>query len=121
MQNTNNLGLKKYEPTDQWHLQDQCDNMDTIDTAFGDISKVIVAGGTGTAITLNVPSVTAYASYQKFTFIAPANNSGAATTINVTGLGAKPLYKPATTTAPNLVAGKAYEVWYNGTSFFYKG
>ena len=73
-----------------------------------------VATGTATAITLTMQTlVNGYAK----TFIASANNSGVATTIN-----GKPLYKPGTTTAPNLIAGKAYTVWYNtsGNCFFIK-
>ncbi len=65
------------------------------------------AGGTATAITLTMQTLVN--GYFK-TFIASANNSGAATTIN-----GKKLYKPGTTTAPNLIAGKAYTVWYNST------
>ncbi|MDF2884976.1 MAG: putative phage tail fiber protein [Clostridiaceae bacterium] len=72
------------------------------------------AGGTATAITLTMQTLVN--GYFK-TFIASVNNSGAATTIN-----GKKLYKPGTTTAPNLIAGKAYTVWYNqaGDCFFIK-
>ncbi|AQR96096.1 hypothetical protein CLSAP_34140 [Clostridium saccharoperbutylacetonicum] len=72
------------------------------------------AGGTATAITLTMQTLVN--GYFK-TFIASANNSGAATIINT-----KKLYKPGTTTAPNLIAGKAYTVWYNqaGDCFFIK-
>ncbi|MFW2501751.1 hypothetical protein [Clostridium diolis] len=73
------------------------------------------AGGSATAITLTIkgPLATGY----PITFIASANNGGAATTIN-----GKKLYKPGTTTSPNLIAGKAYTVWYNSISdcFFIK-
>ncbi|WP_238859268.1 hypothetical protein [Clostridium sp. YIM B02569] len=74
-----------------------------------------VASGSATAITLTIKGtlVTGY----PITFIASANNGGAATTIN-----GKKLYKPGTTTSPNLIAGKAYTVWYNSISdcFFIK-
>lgn len=120
MQNTTNLGLKKYELTDQWHVTDQNENLDKIDACINDVSKVIAAGGTGTAITLSLPSVTAYEQRKKYSFIAPANNGGNATTIKINDLAAKPLYKPATTTAPTLIAGKVYEVWDGGTAFFFK-
>lgn len=63
------------------------------------------AGGTATAITLT--GVVLEDGHPK-TFIASANNNRAATTVN-----GKPLYKPNTTAAPNLIAGKAYAVWYN--------
>lgn len=73
------------------------------------------AAGTATEITLTI--VGTLANGYPITFIASANNNGSATTIN-----GKPLYKPNTTTAPNLVAGKAYTVWYNqsGDCFFIK-
>ncbi|NOW90426.1 hypothetical protein BCD91_002449 [Clostridium beijerinckii] len=73
------------------------------------------ASGSATAITLTIKGtlVTGY----PITFIASANNGGATTTIN-----GKKLYKPGTTTSPNLIAGKAYNVWYNSISdcFFIK-
>lgn len=72
-----------------------------------------VVGGTDTAITLTMAGIAAYSDNLLLTFIAGAANSGAATTININGLGTKSLYKPNTTTAPNLVAGKAYTVWYD--------
>jgi hypothetical protein len=73
------------------------------------------AGGTGTAITLTINQT--LVNGLSVTFVASANNSGNATTIN-----GKPLYKPNTTNAPNLVAGKAYTIWYNSTGncFFIK-
>jgi len=74
-----------------------------------------VASGSATAITLAIKGtlVTGY----PITFIASTNNGGAATTIN-----GKKVYKPGTTTSPNLIAGKAYTVWYNSISdcFFIK-
>lgn len=73
------------------------------------------ASGSATAITLTIKGtlVTGY----PITFIASTNNGGASTTIN-----GKKLYKPGTTTSPNLIAGKAYTVWYNSISdcFFIK-
>ncbi|OOM81825.1 hypothetical protein CLPUN_08190 [Clostridium puniceum] len=77
-------------------------------------SRFQLAGGTGTAITLTLSSLVN--GYSK-TFIASANNGGAATTIN-----GKKFYKPGTTISPNLIAGKAYTVWYNssGDCFFIK-
>ncbi|MDD4429554.1 MAG: hypothetical protein PHG64_14365 [Paludibacter sp.] len=64
-----------------------------------------VAGGTGAAITLTINNLT---DGYPMTFIASADNNGDATTINT-----KPLYKPNTTDSPNIVAGKAYTVWYD--------
>jgi hypothetical protein len=54
------------------------------------------------------------------TFVASANNNGSVTTINVNGKGAKNVFKPGTTTAPNIKSGRAYTLWYNGTSFFWQ-
>jgi hypothetical protein len=78
-----------------------------IDARLSDIMYQ-VAGGSVTALTLTIKGtlVTGY----PITFIAASNNGGAATTIN-----GKKLFKPATTIAPNLIAGKAYTVWYNST------
>jgi len=81
-------------------------------------TDVIIASGTSTSITLAITGVTEYLANSKYTFIASASNSGGATTININGLGAKNLYKPNTTDAPNITSGKAFTVWYNGTSFF---
>lgn len=120
MLTTSNYGLKKPEGTDVVDIQNFNDNADIIDVklkALNDsVSDLIysTAIGTATAITLTLPTlVNGYAK----TFIAAYSNSGAATTIN-----GKPLYKPGTTTAPNLIAGKAYTVWYNstGSCFFIK-
>lgn len=82
------------------------------------IANVIIADGTGTAITLNMPTMTDYTANMKLTFIAKFNNNTSATTININGLGAKNLYKPNTTKAPNLKVGKPYTVYYNGINFF---
>jgi hypothetical protein len=119
---TTNLGLTKDTSEDFYNIDKVNVNLDIIDAAVGDNSEVKVAGGNGTAIVLNIPSVSAYKAYQKFTFIAFANNGGAATTIKINALTVKNLYKPNTTTAPNLIQGKAYDVWYDPTGgcFFLK-
>lgn len=117
---TTNYSLRKPAYTDKADIVDLNYNADTIDAKLKEYSNSFadllypVAGGTATAITLNLPTLTN--GYAK-TFIANANNSGAATTIN-----SKPLYKPGTTIAPTLISGKAYTVWYNSTSlcFFIK-
>lgn len=76
--------------------------------------KYSKAAGTATAITLEYVKLEDGFSHN---FIATQNNNGAATFIN-----GKPLYKPNTTAAPNLIAGKAYTVWYDATGgcFFLK-
>ena len=65
-----------------------------------------VAGGTATAITLNMPATLKNGYWKKF--IASGNNNGAATTIN-----AKPLYKVSSTNSPILKANRPYEIYYN--------
>lgn len=96
----------------------KCGDGSSVEAQLGDIANVIVASGTGTAISLSMPSVTAYIANMKFTFIPSANNNGSATTININNKGAKNLYKPNTTTAPIIKSGKPYTVWYDGTNFF---
>ncbi|ABR33110.1 hypothetical protein [Clostridium beijerinckii] len=96
-------------------------NVDGLQSALNAIDTQLLdmvyqtAGGSATAITLTIKGtlVNGY----PITFIASANNGGAAITIN-----GKKLYKPGTTTSPNLIAGKAYTVWYNSTGdcFFIK-
>jgi hypothetical protein len=78
------------------------------------ISIYETAQGTGNAITVSIPSLV---DGKSKTFVASANNNGTATTVN-----SKNLYKPNTTTAPNLIAGKAYTIWYNKSKdcFFIK-
>ncbi len=90
-------------------------NIETLATLRG----YPTATGTGTAIAVTTGYFELVAG-RSLTFIASANNSGAATTINADGTGAKNLYKPNTTDAPTIISGKAYTVWYNGTSFFVK-
>ena len=90
-------------------------NIETLATLRG----YPTATGTGTAIAVTTGYFELVAG-RSLTFIASANNSGAATTLNADGTGAKNLYKPNTTDAPTIISGKAYTVWYNGTSFFVK-
>lgn len=98
----------------------KCKDGKSIDTYMADIANVIVASGTGVAIKLNIPSVKEYKANMKFTFIASDTNHGSgATTININNLGAKRLSKPNTSLAPHLKAGKAYTVWYNGSTDFF--
>jgi len=79
------------------------------------------ATGTGTAIAVATGYFELLNGMQA-TFIASAANGAAATTLNLDGVGIKPLYKAGTAVAPNLIAGKAYTVWYNaaGSCFFIK-
>ena len=76
------------------------------------------ASGTDTyAITPN-PAIAAYAAGQSFYVNFTNGNTGAAT-LNVSGLGAKALTREVSTAlaSGDLVAGKIYEVVYDGTRF----
>lgn len=119
---TPNYNLTKDDQNEFYDILMHAQNMDLIDGALRDISKIIVASGTGTNILLSIPSITSYLANHKISFVAASNNEGVATTIKVNQLESKPLYKPNSTTAPKLVQGKAYEVWYNqvGDCFFLK-
>jgi hypothetical protein len=89
--------------------------------ALGNLRGFPTAGGTGTAIILTT-GVFELVDGRAITFIANAANGKAATTINIDNTGALPLYRPGTTSAPNIIAGKAYTVWYSAASgcFFLK-
>lgn len=91
--------------------------VDGLDERLQSSATAYTAGGTATAITLTVPGET-YRAGLKLTFIASATNAASAKTINMNGLGAKNFYKPGGTLAPSITSGKAYDVWYDGTSFF---
>jgi hypothetical protein len=82
--------------------------------------EVKTAGGTATAVTLSDFGLGGYFTGLKVTFIASADNGGEATTINIDGKGAKSIYKPASVIAPNFKAGRAYTIYYSGTSFFWQ-
>lgn len=86
---------------------------------LANLRKYPTASGTGTAITVETGYFELEAGMQ-FNFIAAADNGSAATTINADEKGAISVYKPNSTTPPTFIAGKAYTVWYDGTSFFVK-
>jgi hypothetical protein len=74
--------------------------------------------GTNT-ITATAPfGMTAYATGQRFTFIAAGANTGA-TTLNLNSIGAKAITKNGTTplVASDIASGQAIEVVYDGTQF----
>ncbi len=93
--------------------------LNNIEDAIVSLRDFPTAGGTANAITVTAYHFSLTAGVA-LTFVASANNSGAATTLNVNSLGAKSVYKPGGTAAPTIISGKAYTVWYNGTSFFVK-
>ena len=63
------------------------------------------------------PAITAYATYQEFTFKAAATNTGA-TTINVNALGTKNIfYNGAALVGGEILVGVVYKVAYDGTQF----
>jgi hypothetical protein len=67
-----------------------------------------VAGGNGTAITVNMDSATAYIAGMVVRIIATADNNSEATTLKINDLIAKPVYKVNTQAAPKIVTGKPY-------------
>jgi len=78
------------------------------------------SGGSANAQTLTLsPAITAYAAGQRFSFLAGFTNTAAAT-LNVNGVAAKNIFNAATGAAigaGEIVAGRAYEVLYDGTQF----
>ena len=78
-------------------------------------NKYEVAGGTATAITLNMPSTLKDGYWKKF--IASGDNGGTPTTIN-----GKSVYKVGTTNPPRFKKDRPYEVYYNAAKncFFLK-
>lgn len=117
---TTNYNLNKWTGTESPKRQDFLDDNNAIEAALTDLSGVITADGTGTAITLAIPSLESNRTGFKGTFIAKLSNASAATTIKINTFTAKPFYKTGTTNAPNLIAGKAYDFWDGGTAFFLK-
>ena len=78
-------------------------------------NKYEVAGGTETAITLNMPATLKDGYWKKF--IASGDNGGTPTTIN-----GKSVYKVSTTNPPRFKKDRPYEVYYNAAKncFFLK-
>lgn len=117
---TTNYQLNQWDGNEYPKREDFLADNARIDEALKDSTSAIDAGGTANNILLTAPSILALRNGLKLTIIASANNNGAATTINLNGYGAKNLYKPGTVISPKLMAGKAYDIWYDGTSFFLK-
>lgn len=115
---TTNLELNDWLPNDTSKREDFNNDNYKIDEWAGKVNsqlKYEVAGGTATAITLNMPATLSDGYWKKF--IASADNNGAATTIN-----GKPFYKVCSTNPPNLKKDRPYEAYYNltGDCFFLK-
>ena len=79
------------------------------------------AGGSGTAYTCSLPTtLSAYTSGMVLHWRPDANGSGGATTLNVDTLGPIALKLTDGVTDPaagDIIAGRLYELWYDGTSF----
>ena len=115
---TTNLELNDWLPNDTSKREDFNNDNYKIDEWAGKVNsqlKYECAGGTATAITLNMPAILKDGYWKKF--IAKADNGGAATTIN-----GKPFYKVCSTNPPNLKKDRPYEAYYNltGDCFFLK-
>lgn len=117
---TSNYGLNQWDGNEYPKREDFVNDNAKIDAALSDCSSVVNASGTATNVLINIPSILTLRAGLKITFLASHNNNGALTSINLNDLGAKNLYKPGTEVSPKLVAGKAYDIWFNGTSFFLK-
>lgn len=78
----------------------------------------VTAAGTDTYTGTMVPTLTAYATGNYFTFIIPNTNTTTAT-LNIDGLGAKAITKNGSTAlaAGDLVANRVALVYYDGTRF----
>lgn len=88
-------------------------------SAIDKLLGVITTGGSANAYTLTSgQSLAAYATNQSFMIGANFTNSGAST-LNVDGLGAKTVTKNGTTAlaSGDIVSGRAYRVFYDGTEF----
>jgi len=74
--------------------------------------------GTDTITATATLGMTAYATGQRFTFVAAGTNTGA-TTLNINSIGAKNITKNGTTAlvAGDITSGQAIEVVYDGTQF----
>ena len=115
---TTNLELNDWLPNDTSKREDFNNDNYKIDEWAGKVNSQLKyegAGGTATAITLNMPAILKDGYWKKF--IASADNNGAATTIN-----GKPFYKVCSTNPPNLKKDRPYEAYYNltGDCFFLK-
>ena len=77
------------------------------------------AGGTADALTLTpTPAITAYAAGQRFVFLAGASPNTGAATVAISGLATKTIQRnEAALAAADIVAGKLYEITYDGTQF----
>lgn len=84
----------------------------------GVITYLTSVSGTNTITAVGAVGMTAYATGQKFTFIAAGANTGAAT-ININSIGAKSITKNGATalSAGDLASGAVAEVVYDGTQF----
>jgi uncharacterized protein YaiE (UPF0345 family) len=84
----------------------------------GVITYLTSVSGTNTITAVGAVGMTAYATGQKFTFIAAGANTGACT-ININSIGAKAITKNGATalTTGDIASGAAVEVFYDGTQF----
>jgi uncharacterized protein YaiE (UPF0345 family) len=84
----------------------------------GSITYLTSVAGTNTITAVGAVGMTAYATGQRFTFIAAGANTGACT-ININSIGAKAITKSGATalSAGDIASGAAIEVFYDGTQF----
>jgi uncharacterized protein YaiE (UPF0345 family) len=84
----------------------------------GSITYLTSVSGADTITAVGAVGMTAYATGQKFTFIAAGANTGVAT-LNINSIGAKAITKNGATAlvAGDIASGAAVEVFYDGTRF----
>jgi hypothetical protein len=84
----------------------------------GVITYLTSVSGTDTITAVGAVGMTAYATGQKFTFIAAGANTGVAT-LNINSIGAKSITKNGATalSAGDIASGAAIQVFYDGTQF----
>jgi len=81
-------------------------------------TQIATVTGTDTFVGTLSPALSAYATGNLFSFVAPNTNTGAST-INLNSLGAKSITKQGTTAlvAGDIVSGRIYLIEYDGTRF----
>lgn len=117
---TANLNIGNFRLTSVGAATARTDAAQVAQVQNGDFTYLGTTGGSANTQTASLtPALTAYAAGQHFRFIAGFTNTGAAT-LNINSLGAKNIFYAATKSAlltNEIVAGRIYNVVYDGTQF----
>jgi hypothetical protein len=116
---TANLPMSAYRHTGVGNAVARNDYAAAGQVQDGDFIWCGTAGGTADALTLTTsPAIAAYKAGQVFRFIAGASPNTGAATVTVSGLGAKAIQSAgAALSAGAIVAGREYQILYDGTQF----